>query len=295
MGSLADLTLGDIGRALTRYRPVAVTIALILLVIAVLPGPAFEELGPLPGVQGPVQVPAAATAASATSDTVAPAPSVDSSFGSSGSSSFGPTSSGSSSTSSFSTADSSPSSSFGSGDSSSDFGSSDSSGASPSFGTSDDSFGGSTGGDTSAQPLSIVAAAWASRTGGTPVGGTGVADNTLPVGKRIGQRDKLSFVRLSGSQTTLTLSPDTATSRTTTGEVAISACQITTRGWPEAVNQTFDQAPKFDEQACVVASVDPSGAFTFDFSLFPDRTDDRGFALVPTGPSVDYQINFRKQ
>lgn len=281
------MTLGDIGRALARYRPVAVTIGIILVVVALLPGPVFEELGPLPGVQGPVQVPAAAAAAAPPTTAATPVTTTPS-FGSTATTSFGTTSTDSSS---FGTSGSFSDSDFGSDDSSSDFGSSESD--SSSFGTTDEDFGSDD--EESTEPLSIVASAWAARTGGTPLGSTGVPEGLLPVGKRIGQRDKISFVRLSGGGTELVLTPDRASSRTTTGEVVVSACQITTPNWAPATNLTFEQAPKFDESSCVVGSVDPIGAIVFDLTLFPERDDNRGFALLPTGSSIDYQLNFRPE
>jgi hypothetical protein len=82
--------------------------------------------------------------------------------------------------------------------------------------------------------------------------------------------------------------------RTTTGNVGISACQITAAGWPERENVASDQAPKYDATQCVAGSRSADGTWSFNLLTFPTRTDARGFALVPTGDSIDYQVNLKR-
>jgi hypothetical protein len=114
------------------------------------------------------------------------------------------------------------------------------------------------------------------------------------VGKRIGQVDKFSFVRLQGEAAVLVLAEVADGARTTTGNVGISACQITAAGWAEQENVPSDRAPKYDASACAVGSRGADGSWSFNLLMFATRTDARGFALVPTGDSIDYQVNLKR-
>jgi hypothetical protein len=159
--------------------------------------------------------------------------------------------------------------------------------------------GSTTGAGTAgeADPLRIVAAAWATNAGaGTPLATNGVPAGTLPVGTRLGGDDKRSYVRLSGTLATLFLTEDTANARAAVnGTASVSACQVTDRGWPEAEGEAFTAAPAFDPKACVVGTRSPDGRWSFDLASFASRTDDRGFALVPTpGGPVDFQVVFKR-
>lgn len=277
MGSLADVTLGDIGRALARYRPVAVTVAIILVVLAVVGGPRGDTLRPLGSAPPPVAAApsAPASADTATAETTVPAGAVGTSDSSTTFDSSSPSPSGSSS------------------DFSSDFSSSSPSGGAPepTFDFSDDD-GTSVSPSASAAPLMIVAAGWASTAGGTPIGSTGVPEGTLPVGKRIGQVDKYSFVRLEGEQKVLSLAVNSEGERTTTGTPGVSICQITEEGWAEATNVPSDAAPEYDEATCVPGDPGDGTTWTFNLLTFTAPDDPRGFALVPTGDSVDFQVTF---
>ena len=286
MGSLADVTLGDIARALARYRPVVVTVLIILIVIAVLPGPRKAALRSLASVPPPASAPADAATASPT--TVAAGEESSATFDSSGSSS-----------STFDSASSSSSSSFDDSDFSSDedssFDESDFTTApAPAFSFDDDGTSSTTSSGAAARPLRIVEAGWASATGATPLGGTGVPEGVLPVGKRIGQVDKYSFVRLDGEQRVLTLTRDPAGDRTTTGAVGVSICQITDPGWKAADNVPSDAAPKYDTATCVKGDPGDGTSWTFNLVTFSSPSDPRGFALVPTGDSIDYQVAFAR-
>ena len=279
MGSLADVTLGDIGRALARYRPVAITVAIILVVLAVLPGPEGGALRPLGSAPPPAAAAttdvAAGDAASVAADTTVPAdPSASSS-----------TFDSSASSSDFS---SSSSSDFSSDSPSSDF----SSAPAPTFDFSNEGTPGESSSSVS-RPLVVVSAGWASATGATPLGATGVPANTLPVGKRIGQVDKYSFVRLEGDDQVLTLRLH-ADKRTTTGVVAVSICQITDANWQAAENVPSDRAPKYDTSTCVPGDPGDGTAYSFNLVTFSSSSDPRGFALVPTGDSIDYQLAFER-
>lgn len=284
MGSLADVTLGDIGRALARYRPVAITVAIILVVLAIAGGPRGRSVNafstaPPPAAGSPTTVAAGDEATASTDTTVAsdPSSSSSSSFGSS--SSFDSSSSSSSDTSDFSSdSSSSPSSDFASAPAPTfDFSDEDGTAASPSAG---------------AEPLTVVAAGWASTGGGTPIGSTGVPEGTLPVAKRIGQVDKYSFVRLEGDQKVLSLAVNADGARTTTGTPGVSICQITEAGWAEATNVPSDAAPDYDEATCVPGDPGDGTTWTFNLVTFASPSDPRGFALVPSGDAVDFQVTF---
>ena len=288
MGSLADVTLGDIGRALGRYRPVAITVAIILVVLAVVPGPRKAALRSLSSVPPPAaaasEEPATVSAGDEASAGTVPADEATT-FDSSSSSSSSFSSGSSGSSSDFS----SDSSDFSDGSSSSDF----SSAPSPSFDFSSDD-GPSTTPGSSLRPLTIVAAGWASAGGGTPLGSTGVPASALPVAKRIGQVDKYSFVRLEGEQKVLSVKVNPEGGRTTTGDVGVSICQITEGGWAEGENVPSDAAPAYDAATCVAGDPGDGTAWLFNLVTFSSPADPRGFALVPTGESIDYQINFSR-
>ena len=146
------------------------------------------------------------------------------------------------------------------------------------------------------QPLRVIGSAWASSTAGTPLAAQGVPAGSLPVGTRLSQHDKRSFVRLSGTAPTLVLTPhpDAAGQRSPeTG--TILACQIVDPGWKNGAEPlAFDAAPAYDAGKCVPGVRSENGAWTFDLKTFPLRTDARGFALVP-GPDapLDFQVAFQ--
>ena len=290
MGSLADITIGDIGRALARYRPVAVTVVIILAVIAVLPGPRRAALNSLPTASAPAESDTAEVSAAdpaVTEDTVPPVADADSATTfDTGPSSFSSSSPSSPATSGFTSDDDSSSSS-------SEFSSDFSSPSSSNFGS--DDFSSSTSTTAPLRPLVVTAAGWASTGGGTPLGSTGVPPGKLPVAKRLNQVEKYSYIRVDGEEKVLTLRRSTDGARTTTGEVGVSVCQITDAGWAEGENVPSDRAPKYDAQVCVAGQPAPDGSsWSFNLLTFASPTDARGLALVPTGASIDYQVVFER-
>lgn len=299
MGSLGELSFGDIGRALGRYKPVLFSVLAILLALAVLPKPdAVAGLASTARSGADIATPAAARAA-----TTAPAAgAVDASVVDTSGTSFD---AGSSSLpasvpsavrsptsfspgSSFSSGSSSPSSnetnSGGSGSSSTDFGGPISSGTS-SVDT--------TNGPPQPKPLTVVAKTYASRSAGTPLAKDGVPAGTLPVGTRATQDDKRSFVRLAGDGTALGFTEDPAGARSTSGPVKVQACKGKA-AFKDGEAIAFQDAPAYDTARCVQGERSASGVWIFDLSSFPDRTDDFGFALVPgVGAGIDFQVAFR--
>jgi len=142
-------------------------------------------------------------------------------------------------------------------------------------------------------PLTVAAKGWASREAGTPLAATGVPDGELPVGNRVGQIDKASFVRLSGGDSTLTLDEDTDNARSVAGPGTVQACPITAT-WTAADGMSMDQAPAYDASKCVPGKRADDNTWTFDLGSFSDRASGNGFALVPAPDApVDFQVTFK--
>ncbi|HUP85467.1 MAG TPA: hypothetical protein VM143_07350 [Acidimicrobiales bacterium] len=118
---------------------------------------------------------------------------------------------------------------------------------------------------------------------------------SLPVGRRIGfDIDKAAFVRLSGTATTLKLVPhEDASGQRSADAAQLKACPITSTGWQKAEAQPMADAPKWDCTVSVLGKRAADGSWAFDLSVFPDRSDARGFALLPAGGPADYQVAFR--
>ena len=114
----------------------------------------------------------------------------------------------------------------------------------------------------------------------------------MPVASRLGQLDKASFIRLSGSATTLTLEEDPGGAREAVGPGVVVACPITDASWVEEPDQSLDDAPPWDAARCV-AGVEDNDTWTFDLTAFEDRVGQAGFALVPDASAPpDFQITF---
>ena len=148
-------------------------------------------------------------------------------------------------------------------------------------------------GQTFETRLSVTGKAWASREAGTPLATTDVPEGTLPVGNRLGQLDKASFVRLTGTATTLTLVDDAGGDRSLAGAGAVQACPIKGQ-WSDAAAMSFDQAPTYDTATCVSATHSDNRTWSFDLSGFAERAGGHGFALVPAADApVDFQVSFK--
>lgn len=152
------------------------------------------------------------------------------------------------------------------------------------------------GGDEQ-QRLRIVAAGWASSTGGTPIATSeteGVPEGSLPVGTRVGQTDKVSFVRLAGTASTLVLAEAAAGRRGGAFDASpVELCPVTEEQWDEGAAQPMSAAPAHDAERCVPAEQRSDGTWAFDLEAFDDPEDPRGFALVPSAEApIDFQITF---
>lgn len=280
MTALADRTLRDLVPVLDRYRPAALAATAIIVAVAVLPGasqgPGFaapaafdagfaeeqDEGGQEDAAEDatpttPV-VGGAPTISAAPAPQIAPAPPVRS---------FTP-----SSPNSFDTPAASPA---------------------PAPTPAGDPIGSGDGSADAPEALRIAAAGYASTTGGTPLPPE-VPEGSLPVGSRVDQVDKASYIRLSGSGSTLVLTELSEGRRGTDFESApVQACQITDPGWQAADNMSFDQAPAHDPELCVPASMLSDGRWSIPLTMFADPTDDRGLALVPAPEApIDFQVTF---
>ena len=287
MGSIGELSIGDIGRALGRYKPVAATVLAILLALAVLPKPDRPPGLGATGLAGAdIATPSAQGASRATTSDTAVDGAAGESFSppvTSGPPTFGSFSTGSS----FSNTDaSSGSSAFPDGGSSG--------GSSSEFGpiTSGTSTADTTGEPEPPKPLRIVGTTWATRTGGTPLAKQDVPEGTLPVAFQVTD-SKQSFVRLAGDGTALGFTEEPTGRQETSGPPTVQACKVT-EAWEDGEAIPLQDAPAFDPNKCVQGSVSASGVWLFDLSSFPDRADDKGFALVPgDGAGVDWQVAFK--
>lgn len=272
MASIEEISLGDVVATARRYRPVFAVAAVIFVAALILPAaprPGGEEFEPFEPQTSGGRTPTTSLAAEPENPATPPTTAFDDSFA------FTPAAPADNGSGGFS------------GGSGGGFV------PPPSSGSFD--FGSTT---TTQQdrPLRTTEVGWASATGGTPVGSTGVPDQSLPVGNRFGQVDKASFVRLAGTARTLYLKEKADGARITSGKVGVRACQVTTKGWKGATNQTFDQAPKWDETICVEGQRNAQGVWSFDTGAFRAPTDDRGLALIPTADaSIDFQVAFQQQ
>lgn len=285
MDRLSDVRIGDITKGLARYRPVVVTVIAILLMVAFLPGERAGRGGLVataPPPARPVANAATPSPASAPVPTDAPLAVPTATFDS-GPPSFAVQPSGTFSTGrtfeSSSGSVSAPPPPF----------SGDESTAAP-----DAEISTTPGGFEAAKPtpLTITARLYATLGAGTPLATQDVPDKSSPVGNRVGQEDKRSYVRLAGTATELVLT-EAPKGRETRGPALVRACQVLDADWREDKGVALTAAPKFDAGACVLGIRASDGVWSFDLSGFASPTDSRGIALTAApGSDVDFQVNF---
>lgn len=292
MGGLADKRLRDFLPTVDAYRPVALAVAAILGLVMVLPGAAqgggsspVTDFASAPAASADVMEGPEAADAGAPPTSAAPVPS--------GAPVRAGTPAGTSVTTTPArpvTVPSRPPSSA-TGDDSSAPVTPDDRGA-----VSGDDLG---SGDAP-EPLRIVGSGWASSTGGTPLATSeteGVPEGTLPVGTRVGQSDKVSFVRLAGTASSLVLAEDAAGRRGSAFEAPpVELCPITDEQWEQGEAQPMSAAPAHDAERCVAAQQRSDGTWAFDVVAFDDPADPRGFVLVPSAEApIDFQVTFAGQ
>lgn len=291
MERFVDLSLADVGRTVYRYRPVVAAAAAIAVLGLALPSPsrlgsdlAQFSSGPAPATQTPNPVIAEAlgeegttgVAAAESGSTFAEAPASSPSAFDAPAASFGSTSG----------------STFDSG--ANDFSSSappSSASSEPTRSSSPPTSEPAATTTTPARP-SIVTTLYASRTAGTPLATQGVPEKTLPVGKQLGQDDKLSFIRLSTTPDTLVLKTNPKGERNG-ANAAVQACLIKTTGWKGGEAVAMSSAPERDCTVSVLGVRSGDGSsWSFDLRPFEGRSGD-GFAFSPApGSPVDFQVAF---
>lgn len=265
MGSLSEISLGDITAAAARYRPVALTVGAVLVALAVLPEPNFKD------------------------NPLASAPTFDSADAS-----FGERSTDTGDVAAQPLGDAPPVTVEPNVDFDSEF-STDFAAGGESFSSDTDSargFGATTS-DSSFDssepaPLTVVRSGWWSRTPATPLT-SGAPKGALPVGKRFGQDDKRSFIELAGEASVLSLKESDEGRRASLGAPALAICPITAE-WQEA--EGMAASPPYDAASCVAGSYGDGGLWSFDMAKFGDAASWEGFAIVPApGSPVDFQVN----
>lgn len=263
MGSLRELTVADLWRVVLRYRPVALTIAAIVVIVFAVPGRPSRS-----STSSPTGQVAAAVVPTTTTMPGPPTTPPDRSSVPTPTIAFRPAS------------------------------------PSPTFAPSEPAVGTRPVVTTpppaprDEQPLTVRASAWASQGSGTPLATVGVPEGTLPVGTRLGQVDKASFVRIEGTATSLVLTEDPAGSRAGVGDASVQACAVepADAAWVEAEAMSFDDAPDWDPNACADGVRSDDGTWRFDLGSFASRTGDAGFALVPTADApLDFQVTFSRR
>jgi hypothetical protein len=290
MDRFSAVTLGDITAGLRRYWPAAVTALVIVVMAAFLPGDRPGSPGGLFGGSAPAPVAVSAGSGAGSDGSAA---GVDTS----GSDGAGVADSTYDSGASFGLR---PSATFGgSSNSATTFGGNEDAAApdAPLFSSPSGSGGAGSGSGSGSSsqpvPLTISAKLWATNGSGTPLATQDVPNGSLPVGKRVGQEDKRSYVRLSGTDTLLRLA-EAGSGRSTGGSVvSVQACRVTQADWAEGSGVALSSAPAFEATSCVKGQRATDGVWEFDLSAYPDRADAKGFALVvaPDG-GVDFQVNF---
>lgn len=277
MGRLSEARLGDVLPVLDRYRPVALATAAILSIVAVLPGAevgAGADTGSAPALpfeeaaSGPTDLAVSAGGAAVGAEEPA-APVIAAPVPSPGGTSTGTRTTtrpnaGATASPSFSPTNPSSSPTF----------------ALPSGDDSEDP-----------RPLTPTVTGWATTAAGTPLGEIGVPEGSLPVGTRLTQTDKASFLRLVGDERNLVLTEVADGGRG--ADAAVQACVITESGWQGGGNQSFDDAPAWDADACVPGMRSDEGAWTFALGMLGAPDDPRGYALVPGADApADFQVAF---
>lgn len=143
--------------------------------------------------------------------------------------------------------------------------------------------------------LSVISSGYTSATGGTPLSGPEVPEDGLPVGARLGQVDKMSFLRLAGTGTSLRFGLVEDPGANQLEQVAaVEACPITEEDWSiDEPGAPPSQAPAYDSTRCVAGERESDGSWMFDLAVLAPLEGGSGVALVPVvdGAST-FQVTF---
>lgn len=257
---VADLTLAEVGQRLLRYRPVALAIAAALVGLRLLPldgdpPQATEAAAPIT-TSVPLQAPASPApadrdgGAASTGATVAPSPlRIPSRSPSPPASAPAPTTPAPTPVAEVATPAPAPT--------------------------------------TTLPAPSIRYTAWAQAERPTSLLAEEPADDVLPVAARLGEVDRVSFLRLEGPWDELVLRFAPGSSEPPTDGLA--ACPIVTATWDPARGEAIADAPRWDPASCVLGSPGV-GAWHFAVGAI-DRT--HGVAIVPDPEAgIDFGVAF---
>ena len=135
------------------------------------------------------------------------------------------------------------------------------------------------GTSTAVTPLRIVEAGWNLPTGSH---GSGVPDGAVAVQARLGADSGRAFLRLAGSDRTLTLPVDAEPGASLGADLAVlSACTTADPSWVSGPAQ--GTPPPFAAGSCVAGTLAPDGsAWSFDLAGLADPTGRAGVTIVVT-------------
>ena len=146
----------------------------------------------------------------------------------------------------------------------------------------------------------LLDAGWGYAGTGTPIDDLDralVPAGDLPVTARSGSVNKVSFLRLRQTGSTLRLLPveDTGANQLQSA-AALLVCPVTTRGWHGTDGQDLRTAPHYDCTAGHARSgvLQNDTSWLFDLSAVPLEKGVRELALVPAGTASDFQVVFAR-
>lgn len=134
--------------------------------------------------------------------------------------------------------------------------------------------------------------AWASHLGEVGTAVTPVPEGTLPVAARMGQPEKVSYLRLGGEGTELSLVEDPVGADEAFGEGVVRLCAVEDDGWKAGPGQRLADMPAWSDDCA--EGVRDGARWTFDLAGLGDPASDSGWALVPGDDVVpSFQLTFR--
>lgn len=145
-------------------------------------------------------------------------------------------------------------------------------------------------------PIRVTDGGFASAHAGTPLAAVGVPDGSVAVGRRAGQTDKISYLRLAGRGGMLDLEIDPNGANVLDPLAGLMLCVVTEAGWTVGHGDvSLADAPPFDCTNGIVGTRGDTGErWIFDVSLL-DLATIPGVAIVPDDDAVapQFQVVFR--
>lgn len=150
--------------------------------------------------------------------------------------------------------------------------------------------GGSPPTTTAPTPVSVREFAWATSLNGASL--TTIPEGTAPVANRIGTTDKVSYLRLDGTATTLELLEDPDGAAESLGAAAVKLCVVSDASWTAGGGQSLDSMPAWTDTCAT--GVEASDRWVFDLTGLGEPSAATGFALVPGDQApAEFQVTFR--